>query len=115
MSKRKSLIGKIFNDLTVLSNASIVNNRTYSKCLCICGNTIVVMNKRLQNNHTKSCGCRRGNKLLYNIQESLARNIWYKYGKEFEFKKFYSLIKENCIYCNPQIIKLNQYNNSIML
>lgn len=55
--RKISLIGKKFGRLTVVSDAGTSGGRTYSNCLCDCGNMVVVSNKHLKSGHTKSCGC----------------------------------------------------------
>nr|DAG87323.1 MAG TPA: hypothetical protein [Herelleviridae sp.] len=55
--RKVSLIGQKFGRLTVLSDAGVKGGRTYSNCLCDCGNMVIVSNKHLKNGHTKSCGC----------------------------------------------------------
>lgn len=55
--KKVSLVGGKFGRLTVLSDAGVKGGRTYSNCLCDCGNLVVVSNKHLKSGHTKSCGC----------------------------------------------------------
>lgn len=55
--KKITLVGQKFGRLTVVKDAGVKNGRTYSVCLCDCGNVVVVSNKNLRNGHTKSCGC----------------------------------------------------------
>lgn len=55
--KKVSLVGQKFGRLTVLSDYGVKNGRTYSECLCACGNIVIVCNKYLKSGHTKSCGC----------------------------------------------------------
>ena len=59
-SKYKDLTGMKFNNLTVLKLHEIdKNDRAVWECKCDCGNIVNVLGKRLLNNNTKSCGCRR--------------------------------------------------------
>lgn len=53
------LTGKRFGFLTVINQAPSKNNRTYWRCECNCGKSIVVEASRLLNGKTKSCGCFR--------------------------------------------------------
>lgn len=55
--RKISLVGQKFGRLRVLEDAGVNNGRTYSKCLCDCGNIVVVQNKKLRSGNTKSCGC----------------------------------------------------------
>ncbi len=59
--KRKfdSLVGQIFNYLTVIQYIGVIaNNRCY-KCLCKCGKTTTVPQYALKTGKIKSCGCLR--------------------------------------------------------
>ena len=52
------LIGRKFGKLTVIKETEYrYHNSIVWKCLCECGNEVLVPNGRLQNNHTQSCGC----------------------------------------------------------
>lgn len=58
--KPENLVGQRFGRLVVLEDTKImVPNRTqtYQKCLCDCGNIIVVPKSYLKSKHTRSCGC----------------------------------------------------------
>jgi hypothetical protein len=57
---RVNLKGKIFGDLTVVSDPMRENNKTYWLCRCICGNEVKVQHGNLTSKNTKSCGCRTG-------------------------------------------------------
>lgn len=52
------LTGQIFGYLKVIGFSHRHRN-TYWKCLCDCGNNIVVRGSSLKNGHTKSCSCLR--------------------------------------------------------
>lgn len=54
----KNLLGKTFNQLTVLSQADTKNKRAMWLCLCTCTNTKIARGKDLISGNTKSCGCR---------------------------------------------------------
>ena len=55
--KRINEIGNKYGRLTVVEDAGTINGRAVWKCLCDCGNEIVVKGKYLRNGDTKSCGC----------------------------------------------------------
>ncbi len=46
-----------FNALTVVSAAGWKGLKPLVKCLCDCGNTIIVQKGHVTSSHTKSCGC----------------------------------------------------------
>ena len=60
MSKRLDLIGQRFGRLTV-KEFSHVNKwkNTHWKCVCDCGNEVIIYGMSLKSGHTKSCGCYR--------------------------------------------------------
>lgn len=49
-------IGEKFGSLTVIENVN-GKKRGMLRCLCDCGNTVVVSKYHLVDGHTKSCGC----------------------------------------------------------
>lgn len=53
------LTGQKYGRLTVLNRAKSVNKHTFWKCVCECGNNVVVDSYNLRNGHTQSCGCYR--------------------------------------------------------
>ena len=58
--KPENLVGQRFGRLVVLEDTKImVPNRTqtYQKCLCDCGNIVIVPKSYLKSEHTRSCGC----------------------------------------------------------
>lgn len=59
MSKMVDLTGKRFGKLIVLERSGSKNRKVAWKCKCDCGNYTVVASDKLQNGHTKSCGCFR--------------------------------------------------------
>lgn len=50
-------VGDKFSSLTVLETGIRKNGRSFSRCLCICGEERTVYNNHLKTSHTKSCGC----------------------------------------------------------
>ena len=54
----KPMIGRVFGRLTVVEKAYIKKGRgVYYKCLCSCGNTVIVQGSMLRSKNTQSCGC----------------------------------------------------------
>ena len=51
------LVGKKFGRLTVVEFDRLQNHKTYWKCVCDCGLTVVVKGNNLRSGNTKSCGC----------------------------------------------------------
>lgn len=56
------MIGKKFGRLTVVSFDRLENHKTYWKCSCDCGLTVIVSGNNLRSGNTKSCGCIRREK-----------------------------------------------------
>lgn len=56
-SKANEYIGKKIYRLTVLEKVNIDKPRTHFRCLCECGNELIVSLNALQRGNTKSCGC----------------------------------------------------------
>lgn len=69
---RMDLTGQTFNRLTV-TGFSHINQHKQSmwKCLCECGNEVVVLGIHLKNGHTTSCGC---------LKKESAENLSMKHG-----------------------------------
>lgn len=61
MTRRGSLVGEKFGLLTVVSKNEEESTKHATKydCICDCGNATIVMAAKLNNGHTKSCGCLR--------------------------------------------------------
>lgn len=91
------IIGKTFNQLTVLSfdhyeNKPDGRKKYYFKCRCTCGNECVVEKLSLVNNATKSCGCRHTSMMgmsetkfyrIYNAMKDRCYNINNIYYKNY--------------------------------
>lgn len=59
----KNMTGERFGRLTVLSFDHVSSHRErYWKCLCDCGNEVVVRTSHLINGHSTSCGCSHFNR-----------------------------------------------------
>lgn len=58
MSELIDMIGKKFGRLTVIERAeNAKNGKTKWKCICECGNCVIVEGRHLRKGETKSCGC----------------------------------------------------------
>lgn len=57
MPSFKDLSGMKFGRLTVICRGPNTGARVAWDCLCECGNSTTVSANKLQNGHTKSCGC----------------------------------------------------------
>lgn len=79
MGKLKSydhLIGQKFNYLTV-ADVLIINNQNRLKCICDCGNIIVIEPYMIKKGSVKSCGCYRV-QCLKNFNKGRTRIPWNK-------------------------------------
>ena len=71
------LSGKKFGMLTVLSRDHKGNDRKwYYKCLCDCGNIVVVRSNALTCGNTKSCGCKKGKRNTHHLSKTRIYRIW---------------------------------------
>ena len=55
--KIKDMVGEEYGRLTVLSFDGVRKGHYYWKCVCECGNEVVVDGGMLRSGNTKSCGC----------------------------------------------------------
>ena len=53
------LIGQKYGRLTVVEFDRLQNHKTYWKCVCDCGLTVIATGNNLRSGNTKSCGCIR--------------------------------------------------------
>src|SRR4051812_45407686 len=61
MQSYGDLTGQKFNDLLAIYSKK-ENGKVYWWCRCNCGNEKFILNYKLKNGETKSCGCRKTNK-----------------------------------------------------
>lgn len=54
-----NLVGEKYGRLSVVALDRLQNHKTYWKCVCDCGLTVVVTGNNLSSGNTKSCGCLR--------------------------------------------------------
>ena len=79
MSSRIKMLGRTFNQLTVLEETSLRDSSgiILYKCLCICGEIKNVSGGNLRANNTKSCGCFRKNRMTkHGLQGSTEYWSW---------------------------------------
>jgi hypothetical protein len=108
LNKSESLIGKVFGKLTVLDLDETYRKRTARrhKCICECGNIVLVRTSHLNNSYGKAgCGCGLVKKdvepVLYNriyknyISHAKRRNINF----DLDYNFFINLIRQPCYYC----------------
>lgn len=122
--------GGVFGKLTVSEYAGSKNKRALWKCVCSCGNIVVVSGKNLRSGNTKSCGCLRGESAskrftthglsstreYFNVYERNRRELKKKLDgawsndMEFSIKKF----QPNCVVCGMTEEEHKQkYNSSL--
>lgn len=71
--QRRSLIGKVYDKLTVVSFAGTdAWNKSEWLCKCVCGKTVTVGISSLNQKHTRSCGCLR--------KSTTSSKMWKGYG-----------------------------------
>ena len=51
------LVGQKYGRLTVVEFVKLENHKTFWKCVCDCGLTVVAKGNSLRSGNTKSCGC----------------------------------------------------------
>lgn len=110
-NKEKSLVGKSYGRLTVISRKRI-SSKTFYECRCQCGSVKYVAHGGLQQGTTKSCGCLQKEKVSIRctkpLEDVVATQIMNYYKRnakdrnlvwELSDDKFKSLIFSNCHYC----------------
>ena len=109
----KDIVGNKYNRLKVLEYAYTKNKRAYWKCLCDCGNEVVVNGKNLRNGLTQSCGCYRIDRAKeYNSIDEVGN----KYGRLYVDS--YSHTEKHMLYwnctcdCGNEIITAGSYLRS---
>lgn len=120
MGSKIDLLNKTFGRLNVIevvestrdsSNRSLV----LRKCLCVCGNTVIVKSLNLLSNQTKSCGClqkesakRQGHKNYKGLNVAAINSLYSRLKKVSKYREivfeldkeiYASLIFKPCDYC----------------
>lgn len=96
-------IGKKFNRLIVLDEwYDKESKQTMCKCKCDCGNFVTTRKSSLKNNHAKSCGCHKIDRMkkenFYNLDGEYGIGYTAK-GEEFYFDlEDYDKVKDYCWY-----------------
>jgi len=113
---RNNIIGKKYGKLFVINNIPrSLYKRTKYRCLCDCGNEVIIEGSKLKNGHTKSCGCIRkeidhhfnrkkaGEANKNSLIGSYKSNAKHK-GYEFNLtnEEMETLFKSNCFYCGSE-------------
>jgi len=58
LSKLRTIkIGDVFNNLTVIGDGGVQNEKHYSICQCKCGKIVTVRDNNLKTGQVQSCGC----------------------------------------------------------
>lgn len=112
MSMTKNMVGLRFGRLLVISLVAKEKdkkpNGAYWRCICDCGQEVIIYGTRLRIGQTKSCGCLRRDGKGSPKQFSDTERLFHKYQnaakcKKLEWnlslKEFEELILKNCIYC----------------
>lgn len=75
------LLGRRFNRLKVIEFIGVRESypsKSQWKCLCNCGNTVIVLGDNLMTGNTKSCGCYRKYVSKRTVREKF--KTWYNRG-----------------------------------
>lgn len=73
------LRGNTYNKLTVITLHARINNVTYWKCICACGNSRIARAKHLRDGSAKSCGCKTTIDLLNHKYGKLTVTSFHKH------------------------------------
>lgn len=74
------IIGKTFNNLTVINFDKYENKVYYFNCLCQCGEITSKAGYKIMNGHTKSCGCSKYKGIKQKSYEKYKPYIGQKFG-----------------------------------
>lgn len=126
VGKAINIIGNRYGMLTVIERADdyILKNgkiKTRWKCLCDCGNEIIVMKNALSSGTTKSCGCLRNNINSHRLKKNNKYVLSGKHGigydsknNEFYFDlEDYEKIKDCYWFVNEKGYVMNSKNQSM--
>ena len=92
---RLDLVGQKFNKLLVLESAGTGSDRqSLWKCLCDCGNEVIVRGHQLTKGRTKSCGCLRGFQYA-NARDTSGENNNNWKGDKVEPRAFHVWLRNN--------------------
>ena len=82
---KENLVDKVFGRLKVLSFRGARGNVMYWRCICSCGNYVIVSANSLRDGGTKSCGC---------LQKEAASISCKNRAKSFEYAMLSHIISE---------------------
>lgn len=121
--KKINIIGQKYNMLSVIDEISVQTNkrkRRYVKCICDCGNTVIIEKNKVRSGRTKSCGCLQlktrkslGSKFKKEYGEASFNECYTSYkrgakrrGYQFKLTKeeFKEIITQPCIYCGAVLV-----------
>jgi len=114
--------GKKFGWLTVVDFAYRKKSKSYWKCLCDCGNEVIIVSGNLKTGMSRSCGCLRTHK--YKPGESGLRSLYLKYKKSAKREgrifnlapdEFKELTSGNCSYCGMKPSKVSSAERTFKL
>lgn len=89
----KPMIGKVFGRLTVLEKAYTRKGKgAYYRCLCSCGNTVIVQGSMLRSGNSRSCGCLAKERTSEVAFKDLTGQ---RFGKLVVVKRADDLVQEN--------------------
>lgn len=100
---RLNLLGQTFNYLKVIEEAGTDNQGSLWKCLCKCGNEVIVRGKQLKFGSTKSCGCYK-NELIRARSLTHGHHIGRKMSPEYQAWRH---MKSRCY--NPNVERYPHY------
>ena len=112
-AKRENLIGQTFERLSVIELGKVEKGRVYWKCLCTCGNEILVQTNHLKSGHTKSCGCLNsmGEEKISKILQQNGINYIQQYSFE-DLRDKNKLKFDFAIFQNQSLLCLIEYQGS---
>lgn len=110
----KPMIGMKFGKLTVVERAGLEKRIGAIKyrCLCDCGNYVVVAGRNLRSYITQSCGCLKNTaRTRYANKIEGAYRVWYKAHEKrskrwddgnLDFNVWLTTVTADCIYCQAK-------------
>jgi len=102
---RKNIKGKRFGDLTAIAYMGVIENHSFWKCQCSCGNIKIVDTHALLSGNTTSCGCKH-------YPETDTKILAERFNKHISTINFVKrkLFGEGClVLTNEQINKMADY------
>ena len=113
--KIKNLINQKFNMLLVLEKYGRKNNRVIWKCRCECGNITYLPTFALTGNHTKSCGCLKGDNFCHIRQNhKLTNTRLYSILIDIKKRCYNSNFKYYCNYGGRGITICDNWKNDFL-